>query len=389
MNIKTIISTALLLMIGSIVSGQCVGTCNGSFTSYGEDTGIIGTGNSFFGKQTGASIETQGVYNTFMGYQTGYSNKFGTDNSFFGTQTGFHNVSGSRNSFFGRLAGEFNEANDNSFFGYAAGDSTNVGGENSFFGSSSGLKNKAGRNNSFFGSASGFNNDPGLRNSFFGSESGYNNTYGSENSFFGIFSGFENIEGSYNSFFGRSAGYYLTGSNNIAIGNQAGPTDGQGAVDSTLYIDIKRTNTPLIYGHFGERHIAINGDFSVFGTTKLFGEFEINGAFFAPSSKFLKQEFEPVDPQEILEKVTALPISTWAYINKPDVRHIGPMAQDFYAAFGLGKDDVTIATVDADGLALASVQALHIQLEEQKKINQDQYDMIRSLLTRLEKLENE
>ena len=43
------------------------------------------------------------------------------------------------------------------------------------------------------------------------------------------------------------------------------------------------------------------------------------------------------------------------------------MAQDFYAAFGVGKNETTITTIDADGVALAAIQALHQQLQEENK----------------------
>ena len=43
---------------------------------------------------------------------------------------------------------------------------------------------------------------------------------------------------------------------------------------------------------------------------------------------------------------------------------MGPMAQDFYAAFGLGADDRHIVTVDADGVALAAIQGLRDMLRE-------------------------
>ena len=45
--------------------------------------------------------------------------------------------------------------------------------------------------------------------------------------------------------------------------------------------------------------------------------------------------------------------------------HAGPMAQNFYAAFGLGADDTHIATVDADGVALAAIQGLSRQAQTQ------------------------
>lgn len=69
---------------------------------------------------------------------------------------------------------------------------------------------------------------------------------------------------------------------------------------------------------------------------------------------------EPVDGFEVLEKVAALPISTWNYkADPPTVRHLGPMAQDFMAAFGLGDDDTVINMVDANGVVMVAIQALH------------------------------
>ena len=73
---------------------------------------------------------------------------------------------------------------------------------------------------------------------------------------------------------------------------------------------------------------------------------------------------EPVDGYEILEKLAALPISTWNYkSDPPSVRHLGPMAQDFMAAFGLGDDDKVINTVDANGVVMVAIQALHRRIE--------------------------
>jgi hypothetical protein len=77
------------------------------------------------------------------------------------------------------------------------------------------------------------------------------------------------------------------------------------------------------------------------------------------SDRNLKAGFEPVDAPDILAKVAALPISRWNYTNAPGTRHLGPMAQDFHTAFALGSDDKSIATVDADGVALAAIQGLH------------------------------
>lgn len=84
------------------------------------------------------------------------------------------------------------------------------------------------------------------------------------------------------------------------------------------------------------------------------------GTWTNASDRSLKTDFESVDPESILAEVAALPISRWRYRTEDvSVRHIGPMAQDFHAAFGLGGDDRTIATVDTDGVALLAIQALH------------------------------
>jgi len=58
--------------------------------------------------------------------------------------------------------------------------------------------------------------------------------------------------------------------------------------------------------------------------------------------------------------------NTWRNLvtQDPSVRHLGPMAQDFRAAFGLGEDDRHISSSDADGVALAAIQGLNQKLEE-------------------------
>jgi hypothetical protein len=73
----------------------------------------------------------------------------------------------------------------------------------------------------------------------------------------------------------------------------------------------------------------------------------------------------PVNGYALLETVAALPISTWRYLWEPEgVRHLGPMAQDWHAAFGFNQDDTTIPVVDGLGVALVCIQALHRRVEE-------------------------
>ncbi len=84
------------------------------------------------------------------------------------------------------------------------------------------------------------------------------------------------------------------------------------------------------------------------------------------SDRNAKEHFQPLDPQSVLAKVAALPVTEWNY--KTDgqaVQHIGPVAQDFHSAFGLdGKDDKHISVVDEGGVALAAIQGLNKKLED-------------------------
>ncbi len=67
-----------------------------------------------------------------------------------------------------------------------------------------------------------------------------------------------------------------------------------------------------------------------------------------------------IDGHELLEKLVALPISAWNYtFDDASIRHLGPMAQDFAATFGLGGDDKTINLVDANGVVMVAIQALY------------------------------
>jgi hypothetical protein len=106
------------------------------------------------------------------------------------------------------------------------------------------------------------------------------------------------------------------------------------------------------------------------------------------SDRDRKKNITPVAPTAVLEAVRALPISTWTYDTEPDgVRHMGPMAQDFRAAFGLGDGDRHYHAVDAHGVALAAIQALEAQAREQRRRIEALERQNRALLRRLQALE--
>jgi len=68
------------------------------------------------------------------------------------------------------------------------------------------------------------------------------------------------------------------------------------------------------------------------------------------------------------------------------VRHLGPTAQDFHAAFGLGESERTIATVDADGVALAAIQGLNQKLESELRVKEERLRTLETELAALKKL---
>lgn len=109
------------------------------------------------------------------------------------------------------------------------------------------------------------------------------------------------------------------------------------------------------------------------------GNMIITGTYSSTSDRAAKDDVNAVDPAEVLAKVAELPIATWRY-RGDDATHVGPMAQDFYAAFGLGVDDKHIAPTDLAGLGLAAIQALKAEVA-------DKDARIRALEERLAKLE--
>ena len=105
-------------------------------------------------------------------------------------------------------------------------------------------------------------------------------------------------------------------------------------------------------------------------------------AFLPSSDRNTKENFQDLNPREVLERVTQLSIQSWNFKDDPAVRHVGPVAQDFHAAFKVGPDDRHIATVDADGVALAAIQGLdQVVKEKDAKI-----DALEKRLAELEKV---
>jgi hypothetical protein len=117
-----------------------------------------------------------------------------------------------------------------------------------------------------------------------------------------------------------------------------------------------------------------------------------SGSWTCASSRYVKENFSAVDGEDVLAKLSAMPVTTWNYIAEDKaVRHMGPVAQDFYSAFALGTDSSSIGMIDINGVNLAAVKALE-QRTADLKAAQDQLtdkakriDALEERVARLEK----
>jgi hypothetical protein len=139
---------------------------------------------------------------------------------------------------------------------------------------------------------------------------------------------------------------------------------------------------PVLWGYSGGAlGVMRGGAHAVLTWTN--GGVWVTGGFSYSSDRNMKANFAAVSAQEVLARVTALPLTSWVYTNDVSARHIGPMAQDFHAAFKVnGDDDTHINVGDETGVALAAIQGLNEKLETENA-------ELKARLERLEKLFNQ
>jgi hypothetical protein len=188
-----------------------------------------------------------------------------------------------------------------------------------------------------------------------------NDTSGFYNTAYGSYALFANTTGYYNTAIGAGAFQKLTaGNSDIAVGFLAGNSLTAGIND--IYIGNQGAGTGF---SSTENNIIRIGTEGTQTATYLAGTVYANGMALT-SDRNAKENFKPVDNQAVLARVAALPVTEWNYkTDQAGVQHIGPMAQDFHAAFQLdGADDKHISVVDEGGVALAAIQGLNQKLQE-------------------------
>jgi carbonic anhydrase/acetyltransferase-like protein (isoleucine patch superfamily) len=399
----------------NIYAGDSSGVSNGNIynTFVGGRAGInsSGGGSAFLGYAAGH--DSQGDNNTFTGGFSGQNNSvddisgLADRNSFYGYGTGQYS-SGAGNTFSGTFAGSSNNGLNNNFIGLSSGQNS-YGSYNNFQGDLSGLNN-TGIENVFLGSSTGYFNQ-GDNNILIGENSGRTNI-GYRNVFTGLNAG-QNNQGSDNTFIGSGAGYEqaygssitengvtLLGSNAI-VGNVSNILNATAIGAKSV---VKASNT-MVFGDtamkswlFNSNAVAASGAALVVGSNSTNG----NGAYLTTggvwtnaSDQFKKENFEPLDNKEILDKIGQLPITRWNYKGLSE-QHIGPVAQDFYRIFRVGTDDKTISTIDPSGVALAGIQRLYRKWQEAEQRSEDlqsrinkQQSQLADLQSRLQRQEEE
>jgi hypothetical protein len=190
---------------------------------------------------------------------------------------------------------------------------------------------------------------------------GYNNTASGNTSTVG--GGSINTAAGYGATVGGGAantasGSYATvpgGVRAFAANSGAFVWSGDDSEDTTSFAD----NTFTVRCEGGARFYTANG------TNTYASLASGSGAWTSLSDRNAKENFDDVDASEVLAKVAAMPIKTWNYKTQAEsIRHIGPTAQDFKVAFGVGESDTGITTVDADGVALAAIKGLVEELKD-------------------------
>lgn len=140
----------------------------------------------------------------------------------------------------------------------------------------------------------------------------------------------------------------------------------------------------LANGKFTVTRVGTGGpEFEIFNN----GDAELRGTLTEGSGRDIKDHIIKIDPEVVLTKLDDLAIKEWNYADEEADRHMGPMAEDFYATFGLGPDNKHIAPKDLAGVALAAVKALKMRndyLDKQSKLLIEENEVKERRIERLE-----
>lgn len=350
-------NTFLGLNAGNVSMTGTFNTATGALALAGNTTG---TSNTALGNQALTS-NTGGGLNTATGNQALYANTTGGSNTATGHHALFSNLTGNQNTATGNRALEVTTSGlRNTATGYRALGGTTTGEENTASGANALLNNTSGNHNTASGVEALWANINGHDNTAIGSFSLYNSTT------------------DYNTAVGSEAlDHNTTGWGNTAIGFAADVSSGDfhnaTAIGASTYVN-------------ASNKIRLGNNF----VTVIEGQV----AYTFTSDRNQKERFLPVDGRAVLDKLRTIPVQSWNYIGQDAARfrHYGPVAQDFFAAFG--HDGVgtvgsatTINSGDMQGVLMSAVQALEARTAAQQDTIDRQRRQLDALEARLAGLE--
>jgi hypothetical protein len=324
----------------AVVAGQSNEACDQDSVIGGGADNTVGTSglDSFI-----AAGDNNGISSTDSFIGAGFSGNVSGQASFLGAGDYY-------NYYFGSGAPGNEVAGTDSFLG--SGDGNAVNGNQAFLGS--GSTNAANASASFVGA--GQNNTIGAAAADSSITGGARNTVTGE--YASVLGGFGNLASGAYAVVAGGDGTTAGGELSFAAGYHADPTHS----GSFAWSDFG-SGSSLLRDTAANQFLArASGGVYFFSNEAMTSGVKLgpgSGTWASLSDRNAKTDVVPLDDASILAKVTALPISTWRYKSESGVRHAGPMAQDFYAAFGIGEDDRHITSIDEDGIALAAIKALH------------------------------
>jgi predicted GH43/DUF377 family glycosyl hydrolase len=160
----------------------------------------------------------------------------------------------------------------------------------------------------------------------------------------------------------RSEKVRIDSSGNVGIGT----TSPGSKLDIWGNLNVATGSNPTLFVNTATQNVGIGTSTPTLGPlTMASGAYVSSGGTWTNASdRNLKENFVTVTPADILQKIDELPVTEWDYKSEgPGVNHIGPVAQDFWAAFHLGNSSTSISTIDPAGVALLGIQALNQKIE--------------------------
>lgn len=181
-----------------------------------------------------------------------------------------------------------------------------------------------------------------------------------------------------------------SGQFSVAIGKNARTANRQGSI--VLGDGCAGFSSDSVYATANNQFVARGcGGIRFFTTQNLSAGVQVaagGGSWSSISDRNRKENFLALDGEEVLARLRTVPVSTWNYLTQErSIRHAGPMAQDFHAAFGLGEDPLLINSVDVDGVNMAGVKALDARTVAQAERIAELEARNAALEARLERLE--